>query len=91
MDTYPTLNYPTIGSLEVFAALAVACAVALVRLRRIGRHPGPLPGSPDRTPLERAREAAEALSPYERERFRRWFEGRWPAGRGDGHDEGITT
>jgi hypothetical protein len=44
-----------------------------------------------RTPLERAREAIQELSPGDREHLRCWLELRWPSGRRQDHREGIMT
>jgi hypothetical protein len=69
---------------------AAAVVVVLLFVIPRGRPRGPFEPDDDApTPLERAQDAAEALAPGERERFRRWLDARWPPTRGD-HGEGIT-
>jgi uncharacterized membrane protein len=72
---------PIVLNVVLLALLAAFAVVGILWWRNRSK-----PWPSVRTPLERAREAAEQLSPGDRERFRRWFEGRWPAS----HSEGIT-
>jgi hypothetical protein len=77
----------------LIAGVGVAAVVAvLVFVILRGRPRGTVEPDDDApTPLERAQNATEALSPGERERFRRWMDARWPPARRDDHGEGITS
>ena len=60
----------------VLGVLAVAGFV--LGRRALARQQADPGAAPTLTPLERAREAIEELSPDERARLRHWFELRWP-------------
>jgi len=84
------------GLLVLVAVGFVACLIAylvvdFVRpVRAAARPPLPLPpevGGRFLTPVETGMDAAERMTPVEREAFRSWMDGRWPRPHGG---EGIT-
>jgi hypothetical protein len=73
----------------VGAAVGILLALSGIRLFA-SKRAAPEDESP-LTPLEKAQDAIAALSPDDRERCRRWLDGRRPPGPHGDHREGITT